>query len=861
MARLTDVNDVRAVQPARWSTATWPLGAHVRRSRTTTFAVAAPAATRVTLELFTDAVGTDAFATFEMARGADGVWRAEVDRARHGTLYGFRVWGRNWPYDEAWRPGSTAGFVSDRDEDLNHFNPNKVLFDPYAREVTHNTMSAAVTEAGGDRGVFGSGPVPWRGRPGREVDTARYAPKGVVIEDSTRTGAHPRHPEEDNAIYEAHVKNLTMHPSSARLGELLARTPGFEGLPNIPDRLRGTYAGAALMAPYLKALGLTVIELLPVHETDSDQVGAHNGTTNHWGYQTLAFFAPNRDYSSDKSLGGPTREFKEMVRAFHEAGIEVFLDVVYNHSAEGGNWSGDLDAAGFTTLGGFATTEYYALTSSGGLIDGATGTSNQTNFSSILTCNLVLDSLRHWHDTMGIDGFRFDLAPVLGRRPNEAEADDWVAQRRFFSNHPLLDAVANLAEENHFEVIAEAWDLWGYEVGNFPSGWGEWNGRFRDAMRAYSKGDGNTDDFMAFLNGDYLHFNDNDGPQKSVNFVTAHDGFTMFDLVSYNDKNNDQPYPFGPSDGGSDNNLSWDSGGRKSLRRTRWRNLWLLTFLARGVPMVVSGDEYGRSQNGNNNPWSLNTVGIWNNWAQAASASPSKLLVDPAQPDLPGYHHIVGTMKGDEGINQMLVFARYVAHLRQSQPTLRQRTWGDLQLGGSDVSYIYFGTDLNDPPRPGDRQLAVAIDAGDCGGDDFWVLVNMYDQPARFDLSEWLETQETQHDWVRIIDTAPWAEPEGNAWPKGVGLHVTGEYTVEPWSIVVLQATPARRPESPGNLWGRGGGIQMDRWGIPHLRGRLDVALRRVRRSLSRTPAPPATPPAEDAASGDGPAAPSPGQG
>lgn len=821
-----------AVHEDTWATATWPLGAHIHRpSGTTTFAVAAPRATRVVLEFYPEPQCAQAHAQFVMAQDADGVWRASVTNARHGTLYGFRVWGSNWPWDEEWAPGSSAGFISDRDEALNHFNPNKVLFDPYAREVTHNPLSL-----GSDAELFGSGPVECRGKPGREWDTASLAPKGVVIEDDTSYGKHLKHPEENNAIYEAHVKNLTMHPSSAKLGDVLAGVPGFEGLPNVPDAVRGTYAGAALMAPYLKALGVTVIELLPVHETDSDQQGMQAGTTNHWGYQTLAFFAPNRDYSSDRSLGGPTREFKAMVRAFHNAGIEVFLDVVYNHSAEGGNWGGDLDSAGFTTFGGFATTEYYALTSGGGLIDGATGTSNQLNFSSRITRALVLDSLRHWHHTMGVDGFRFDLAPVLGRRPNAAEAEDWPAQRRFFSNHPLLDAVAKLAAEHSFEVIAEAWDLWGYEVGNFPSGWGEWNGRFRDTMRAYLKGDANTDDFMAFFNGDYLHFNDNDGPQKSINFVTAHDGFTMFDLVSYNQKQNDQPHPFGPSDGGSDNNLSWDSGGDQALRRTRWRNFWLITFLARGVPMIVSGDEYGRTQNGNNNPWSLNTVGIWNNWAQAGSNAPTQLPVDPAQPDLPGYHDVVGRTAGPEGVNPLLVFARYVARLRAAQPTLRQRSWGDLSLGGGgdEVAYVYFGTDLDDPPRPGDRQLAVAIDAGSTGGDDFWVLINMYDHPATFDLGEWAEASGTKHDWRRIIDTHAWAEAEGNCWGLDEALHVTGEYTVEPWSIVVLQAERTGLPEPEArSLWGRIGGLQVNNIGELYRRG---VEGRRLKRKKRKAP-------------------------
>lgn len=806
-----------------WVFGTWPLGAHIDPAKgTTTFAVAAPHATRVVLEFYPEATGADAHASVPMVQCPDGAWRAEMADARHGTLYGFRVWGRNWAYDEAWAPGGVQGWVADRDDDLNHFNPNKVLFDPYAREVSHNPMAMGAAIAG-----FGSGPVDHEGRPGREYDTARIAPKGVIVEDDTSRGKHPRHPEEDNAIYEAHVKNLTLHPNAARMGDLLGDVPGFGGLPNVPDDLRGTYAGAALLAPYLKALGISVIEFLPVHETDSDQVGASTGTTNHWGYQTLAFFAPNRDYSSDKSYGGPTREFKQMVRAFHDAGIEVFLDVVYNHSAEGGNWGGELDSAGFTTLGGFATTEYYVLTAEGGLIDGATGTSNQMNFSSPITSALVLDSLKHWHEAMGIDGFRFDLAPVLGRRPDAAEAEDWDAQRRFFADHSLLKAVRTWAAEQHVEVIAEAWDLWGYEVGNFPAGWGEWNGRFRDAMRRYLRGDGNTDDFMAFFNGDWLHFNSSGGPQKSVNFVTAHDGFTMFDLVSYNDKANDQPYPFGPSDGGADENLSWDSAGDQALRRTRWRNFWLVTFLARGVPMIVSGDEYGRTQNGNNNPWSLNTVGLWNNWAQAGSNAPTLEPVDPGQPDLPGYHDVMGTTDAPAGVNPLLVFARHVAQLRAAQRTFRQRSWGETSLGGDDVAYVFFGTALNDPPEATDRQLAVAIDSGSTEGDNFWVLINMYHEPATFDLAEWNESSEHKHDWHRIVDTSGWAEVHGNAWSLTDALHVTGEYTVEPWSIVVLQARPTRLPDpEPQNLWGRGGGLQVDSTGRPYRRGTPQVPLR-----------------------------------
>ena len=772
-----------------WATATWPLGARViAEEGTTTFAVHAPAATRVTLELFAVALGEAAEASLPLARGADGVWRGELRGIGHGTLYGFRCWGRNWPHVPEWAPGSTAGFAADRDTDGNHFNPNKVLFDPYAREITHPPKSPAILEAGGDPIVFTSGEFPHRGRPCRELDSARWAPKGIVVDDESLTGLRPTTPPEDAIIYEAHVKNLTLHPSASRLHELLADIEGFEDVIDVPERFRGTYNGVALLAPYLRALGITTVELLPVHETDTDQRGAEAGSTNHWGYQTLGFFAPNRDYSSDQTAGGPTREFKTMIRALHAAGLEVYLDVVYNHSAEGGNWGGDPDSAAFTSLGGFATADYYQLAASGGLVDGATGTSNQLNFSSDAAQRLVLDSLAYWIDWMGVDGFRFDLATVLGRRPNDSEREDWANQRQFFADHPLLAAVRNLSVSEDIEVVAEAWDLWGYEVGNFPTGWGEWNGRFRDAVRAFGKGDGNVGAFMNQFNGDYLHFSDNVGPQKSVNFVDAHDGFTMRDLVSYNHKQNGQPWPFGPSDGGSDDNLSWDSGGDQALRRTRFRNNWVFLLFARGVPMVVSGDEYGRTQNGNNNPWALNTVGLWNNWAQAASNAPTQVPVDPDDPAAGYYYDVVGRTAAAEGTNPLLTFTHHLLWLRRGEPALRQRWWGDTVQGGVDVSYLYWRPDLSGPPSEGDRARTVAIDGAPVGGSDYLVLVNMGPEPTTFAVSDLSGTSRPHLRWHRIVDTAAWAEAEGTCWSHVDAPAVSGSYTVQPWAIAVLMA-------------------------------------------------------------------------
>ncbi|MBB1510319.1 alpha-amylase family glycosyl hydrolase [Tessaracoccus sp. MC1756] len=777
-----------ALDEPGWPTADWPLGASPS-AEGITFAVHAPAATRVQLEIYPEALGADASHTFLPAQGPDGIWRANIQGLPLGALYGYRVWGRNWPYVDTWEPGTEEGFEADMDEDGNRFNPNKVLFDPYAREISHNVFSDSILEHGNDE-VFGTGaaevdptpaaedvapeePLPTR----RSVDTARQAPKGIVITDYTPIAAKPHLPAEKSSIYEVSVPQLTGHPSVCRLGELLKDEPGYEGVDSIPDEFRGTYKGAGLMAPYLKALGFTTVELLPLQQTNASE-SARRGYTNAWGYMTLSYFAPHRGYASDQSYGGPTREFKEMVSAFHSVGMEVYLDVVYNHTAEGGNWDGDVNSTGFTSLGGFATADYYQMTADYVLVDGATGTSNQLNFSSDAACQLVLDSLRYWTTDMGVDGFRFDLATVLGRKPDEAHPEDWANQKRFFTDHPLLVAIADFAASEHIEVIAEAWDLWGYEVGNFPRGWGEWNGRYRDAVRRFSKGDANMRDFLDMMNGDYHHFHDSGGAQKSINFVDAHDGFNMVDLVSYQGKNNDQPYPFGPSDGGSDNNLSWDSGGSQALRRQRVRNLWTILFFSRGVPMVVAGDEFGRTQNGNNNPWELDSLAMLNNYAMIPTATPH--LVDVEAGVEAAYHDNLGRFDNQDDVNSLFRFATFIANLRQRHDSLQQTHWGDLIPDSKDVSYLFYTPTGDGYPEEGHRAVAVRINNP---GDDFWVLINMAEHPIDFTLPPPAEGCVLR----RLIDTASWAEPAHNFWQEGEGMIMDGSSTVEPWAIVVLQ--------------------------------------------------------------------------
>ncbi len=780
------------LEPATWPGATWPLGAtYDPGSSSTTFAVASPDATRVLLELYAVPTGRDALTDIDLARGSDGIWRGRVGGVGPGAHYGYRVWGGGWQVDPAWqRGGSAAGFVSDRGPGGQRFNPNKVLTDPYAREISHSPASPLVRQAGLDDGVFGWGPRDYRGRPVREWDTGPYAPKAIVIDDTTSTGTKPAVPAESAAIYEAHVRNLTMHPSASTLRTHLAAIPGFEQVADVPEKLRGTYAGAGYLAAYVKALGVSAIELLPVHESSGSEPNT-SSPSNHWAYMTLGFFAPNRQYAADQSPGGPTREFKAMVRAFHEAGVEVYLDVVFNHTGEGGNW-GDADTVGFTGFGGFSTADYYVLTDDGRLVDGATGCGNQTDFSNLITQRLVIESLGYWCDQMGVDGFRFDLAPVLGRLPDRKPRENWAGQAQFHQDHPLLLAIANLAQVRGFEVIAEAWDLWGYEVGNFPNGWAEWNGRYRDGVRRFLKGDGNTADFLEMVNGDYRHFADQGGPQRSVNFVTAHDGFCMLDLVAYDTKDNLQEWPFGPSDGGSDSNDSWGSGGDQALVRQRLRNFWTILFLSRGVPMVTSGDEFARTQNGNNNPYNLNTIGMWNNWAAAATPAPTAVPVDPANPGV-HYRDAFGRAASPEGVNPQLVFAAYLARLRRDHPGLRQTTYGDVVLGGHDVSYLFLTPTEAHSPGPGERALRLWIDAAGVGAPSLLVLVNMTTDAVTFAVPDGSETTA----WRRIIDTATAFEPHANCWPLASGDVIAGSYAAAPWSVVVLAEGPPEDPDAP----------------------------------------------------------------
>ncbi len=774
---------------AGWATATFAPGAHVAGGQTT-FAVYSRHATRVLLEVYSHALGEPCRHEYWLARGADDVWRAGLTAVPAGTLYGFRCWGPNWGYSPEWRRGgSRAGFVCDVDARGNRFNPNKLLIDPYARELSHDRETPDMKEVHGqDAGMYGSGPDAYAGRahhgppmPRREFDTGPWAPKSVVVHDTTSFGRKPRVAQKDAVIYEAHVRGLTRHRSSARLASFLRGVPGFEDVQDVPDELRGTYAGAGYMAPYLRALGITAIELLPVHEfaNDLNPEGSPGWDRavdepphgNYWGYMTYGYFAPDLRYAFDKSPGGPTREFKQMVRAFHEAGIEVYLDVVYNHTGEGGLWDASGDTAEVLCLRGIDNAEYYALADDRRHYWDSTGCGTNLDASKLPVRRLIEDSLAYWALEMGVDGFRFDLATVLGRTG---------AGFGFEGGAELLRDIATFAAREHVEVIAEAWDLGGYHVGDFPRGWAEWNGAYRDAVRRYLKGDGNAYAFADAVNGDYHRFRDQGGPHKSVNFVSAHDGFTLMDLVSYNRRNNDVPWPFGPSDGGADENLSWDSGGSHALRRQRLRNFFVVLCFSRGIPMIVSGDEFARTQNGNNNPYKIDSIGIWNNYGMIAAAAPT------AQPTggSGDYHDNYGRDTNSLGRNGLFLFLHFLLSLRRQSEALRVDRFADLAMdAGGDVTFGFATEDGRSGLWHGARTMQWRIDGSAVGEQDFLLCLNMDYRPADFALP----AARADRRWTRIIDTAAWAEPRGNTWTPDAAEPMGPSYMVHPYAVAVFR--------------------------------------------------------------------------
>lgn len=771
-------------QMSSWGTATWGKGANMVYNSSTgyyyfEFGVYAPKATKVLLEIYgasaTYKTGYDAKYDYWMAKGSDGVWRAKIRcRSTSKWLYGYRCWGPNWPYSSSWTRGnSEEGFSSDVDSQGNRFNPNKVLIDPYAKEISHDKETPNMIANGYSGEIYGTGPTLYKGVPRRNWDTGKWAPKSVAFKQPTASyGTKPAIPQQNSIIYEAHVRGLTKHSSATNLAAILSGMSEFSSVKNIPAQYLGTYKGAGYMAKYLKGLGYNVIELLPVHETANDNNLSTSASGNYWGYMTYGYFAPDRRYSYDQSLGGPTKEFIAMVKAFHDAGIEVYLDVVFNHTGEGGLWGkDDVDTRELLSFSGLANDEYYRLTSDKKYYwDGTTGCGNQLNCTSTVTRNLIKDSLVYWITKMGVDGFRFDLAPVIARNANNSYYFDPY-------NQAVITDITNLISTYNVEMIAEAWDCEGSFVSGFPPKWGDWNGDYRDVVRKFVKGDGYKPGYYSF--GDVFHGTYNGyydagqgGPHKSVNFIVAHDGFTLADLVSYNYKNNSVGWPFGPSDGGADNNNSWDCGSNQSLRRQQLRNFWTIQMFSRGVPMTVYGDEFGRTQNGNNNPYNVDGLGTYNNYYMINTNSPH--LVSG------GYHNNLGTDTCNDGKNNIFMFAKYLLSIRKAYAAFKQTNYNmPIYYRKEDGTTTSIGNS--------DKCVWIRIDGSYVSSPDFLLLINTYYNDVNFKIPR----ADSGKKWVRIIDTASWAESNNNYWTVGTGWSPDPNYDywygVKARSIVVLQ--------------------------------------------------------------------------
>ncbi len=688
-------NLINAVWPGR----PYPRGAHWD-GEGVNFALFSEHADRVELCLFDDS-GAAEVQRIELPEYTDHVWHGYLPEARPGQLYGYRVHG---PY---------------RPEEGHRFNPNKLLLDPYARAV--------VGEIRWDDALFGY----TIGHPDADLsfdgrDSAPFMPRCKVV-DSAFTWGNDASPDiawNETVVYELHLRGFTMRH------------------PDVPEALRGTCAGLA-SAPaieHLRALGVTSVELMPVHAFVDDRHLAERGQRNYWGYNTIGFFAPEGRYLAS----GKIAEFKTMVRTLHSAGIEVLLDVVYNHTAEGNQLGPTL------CFRGIDNASYYRLVGeSPRYHEDFTGCGNTLNLQHPRVLQMIMDSLRYWVTEMHVDGFRFDLASALAR---ELHAVDRLGA--FFDilrQDPVLSRV---------KLIAEPWDLGhgGYQVGNFPPGWAEWNDRYRDSMRAYWKGDGGLiGEFAMRLTGSSdLYNRSSRRPYASVNYVTAHDGFTLHDLVSYNDRHNEANGE--DNRDGHSHNLSWNHGVEGptddeaivALREQQKRNLLATLLLSQGIPMLAAGDEMGRSQQGNNNAYCQDNELSWLDWTP------------------------------DERGRALLRFVQRLVTLRREHPVFRRRDFFQGRpLYGSEVKDIHwFRPDASEmTPEAWDHEQARALGVYLAGealaetdrrgrpvtDENFLLLFNAGAEAVDFRLPQQLGPG----GWLVLVDTTheQGLQPDGNFEP------------------------------------------------------------------------------------------------
>ncbi len=701
-------------------------GRYDARKTEVTFRVRSDRATRMEVWIYKAAMNEPEILRQELVNDGTGRWSTTVSvatlrqRGLTGAIfYGYRAWGPNWTYSASWTPGSADGFVTDVDGNGNRFNPNKLLFDPYGLELSHDPENPANT----DGAIFNTGPAD------RLRDSARVAPKSIVIDLAPGdVGVKPTRAFKDEVIYEVHVRGFTKND------------------PSVPAAERGTYLGAGRKAAYLKSLGVTAIELLPIQETvnDANDVVASTAGDNYWGYMTLNYFAPDRRYAADRSPGGPTRELRQMVKAFHDQGIKVYIDVVYNHTAEGGVGDGTGAKAQLLSFRGLDNASYYELGNNAAFYWDNTGIGANFNTTTDMAVDLIIDSLTYWHGDLGVDGFRFDLASVLGNSCNRG----CFNFDKLNPANALNRAVKELGARpegggSGVDLIAEPWAIGDgtYRVGDFPAGWVEWNGQYRDTFRKDLNKLGLENVTLGQIatrlaGSSDLYADDGRKPWASVNFMVAHDGFTNRDLFAYNTKNNLQPWPFGPSDGGEDHNVSWDQGGDPVMQRKAARNAMALIALSAGVPMFTGGDEMYRTQFGNNNAYNLDTDKNWLNWSDATTNA------------------------------QFLAFTRRLLNFRNAHPALRRAGFYTGAVGGSGLPDIRWLTDQAADAsgaymdNVNNHFLAYRID-GQPAGDSAASIYVAYNGWSGV-VTARLPAPRPGKSWYRVGDTAPWMESRGN---------------------------------------------------------------------------------------------------
>jgi isoamylase len=667
----------------------YPLGA-TWMGKGVNFAIFSEHATGVELCLFDNIEDTEENIHIPVTEQTDQVWHVFLPDARPGQLYGFRVSG---PYDP---------------ERGSRFNSSKLLLDPYAKAIAGEVSWADE--------MFGYVVGDKKEDLTQDFrDDAWGVPKSVVIDTlfDWQGDQRPGIPLHSSVIYELHVK-------------------GFSKLwRDVPKKLRGTYAalGTPAAIDYFKKLGVTAIELLPVHAHIDDKLLVDRGLTNYWGYNTIGFFTPHAQYSSSGQMGEQVSEFKSMVRSLHAAGIEVILDVVYNHTGEGNHLGPTVCFRGVDNAA-----FYRLLADNPRFYLDYTGTGNTVDTLHPRTLQLVMDSLRYWVSEMHVDGFRFDLAPALAR--DGTGVNKFHAFFKVIEQDPVLSQV---------KLIAEPWDVGdgGYQVGNFPVPFSEWNGKYRDAVRSFWKGDEGRIGEMGYrLTGSPdLYQHTGRRPYASINFVTAHDGFTLSDLVSYDKKHNELN---GDSNNdGDNNNLSWNCGVEgptddaqiNALRERQRRNFLTTLFLSQGVPMLTGGDEWGRSQKGNNNAYCQDNEISWFHWTR------------------------------DEKQNQFLEFTRRLIQHRRDHPVFRRPKFlQGRRIRGSEIRDVMWfnpgGSEMSEEEwaspfvrcigmlLSGDTSDVLTFEGEPVRDDTFLLLINAHYEPIPFVLPG-----QENLEWQLVLDT------------------------------------------------------------------------------------------------------------